>query len=274
VDALSERLLFGLAVAFYAVASGYAVLLWRRGFKRDDWWCYALLACGFVPNTGALVARGFSLDQCPVTNLFEAVMFVCWAVVACHLIAGLLPRLRFLCALAAPLLLALGVFGLQPGLDKPGPTFDTAIGVVSLHAALVLLAYGTFGLSAAAAVLYLVQEHDLKFHKVRAVLSRLPSIERLENVVTHSLAVGLVLLSAGLLLSVVLIRQTEGLRLTGDPKVAWSFLVWLMYSALLVGRLRRGWSRRPLAWATVGSFVFVILTFWGTNLMSPLHHQP
>jgi HemX protein len=272
VDAVSERLLFALAVAFYAAATGYAVLLWRRGFKGDNWWCYILLACGFLPNTGALTARGFSLDQCPVTNLFEAMMFVCWAVVACHLIAGLLPRLRFLCALAAPVLFALGVFGLQPGLDKPGPTFDASVGIVSLHAALVLLAYGTFGLSAAAAVLYLVQEHDLKFHKVRAILSRLPSIERLEKVATSSLAVGLVLLSAGLLLTIVLLRQAEGVPLTADPKVAWSFLVWVMYAVLLATRLRRGWGQRPLAWATVGSFVFVMLTFWGTNLLSPLHH--
>jgi ABC-type uncharacterized transport system permease subunit len=145
---------------------------------------------------------------------------------------------------------------------------------VSLHAALVLLAYGTFALSAAAAVLYLLQEHDLKFHRVRAVLSRLPSIERLEKVVTRSLAAGLGLLSAGLLLTLLLIGEQRGISVKGDPKVTWSFLVWITYAVVLLLRLRRGWGARPLAWATVGSFVFVMLTFWGTNLLSPLHHQP
>jgi ABC-type uncharacterized transport system permease subunit len=272
VDGVSDRWLFALAVLFHAVGSAYAVLLWRRGFNRDDWWCYVILACAFVPNTAALMARGFSLEQCPVTNLFEAVMFISWAVVGSHLVAGLWPRLRFLCALAAPLLLALGVFGLQPGLDRPGPVLEVTHGVVSLHAALILLAYGTFGLSAAAAVLYLVQEHDLKFRKVRAVLSRLPSIERLEKVVTGSLAMGWALLSAGLLLTIVLLRQSDAASAGVDPKVIWSFIVWGAYTVLLFFRMRRRWGARPLAWGVLGNFAFVMLTFWGTNLLSPLHH--
>src|SRR5690606_9586547 len=144
----------------YAAASIYAIFLWRRGFTRDDWWCYGLLACAFVANTAALVARGFTLNQCPVTNLFEAVMFVSWGVTASHLVAGLWSRLRFLGALASPLLLALGVFGLQPGLDRPGPVFDNMRGLISMHAALVLLAYATFALSAVAAMLFLMQGYN------------------------------------------------------------------------------------------------------------------
>ncbi len=273
VFGLSDRLLFALAAAFYAAASGYAVLLWRRGFNRDDWWCYALLACGFIPHTGALVARGFSLNHCPVSNLFEATMFIGWTVVLCHLVAGLWSRLRFLCALGAPLLLALGVFGLQPGLDRPGPVFEVTRGIVSLHASLVLLAYGTFGLSAAASVLYLVQEHDLKFRKVRAVLSRLPSMERLEKVVTRSLATGFGLLSVGLLVTVILVRQSQDVPVEGDPKVIWSAIVWTGYAVLLALRWRRGWGAHFLAWGALASFAFVMLTFWGTNLLSPLHHH-
>ncbi len=272
MDVVSDRLLYLLALAFYGAAAGYAVLVWRRGFTRDDWWCYGLLACGVVPNTGALLARGFSLQQCPVTNLFEAVMFISWAVAACHLVVGLWPRLRFLCALAAPLLFGLGVFGLQPGLDQPGPDLAVPHGMVSLHAALVLLAYGTFGLGAVAAVLYLVQERDLRFHKVRAVLSMLPSIQRLEKIVTQSLVAGVALLTAGLLLSFWLVRVSGGMPSRMDPKVIWSLVVWAAYLGLLVLRFRRGWGTRPLAWGALASFAFVMLTFWGTNMLSPTHH--
>jgi hypothetical protein len=34
---------------------------------------------------------------------------------------------------------------------------------------------------------------------------------------------------------------------------------------------RRG---RPIAWGAVASFAFVLLTFWGTNLLSAIHQQP
>ena len=41
----------------------------------------------------------------------------------------------------------------------------------SLHAALMSLAYGAFGLSAVAALMYLTQERNLKFHKLQAIFS-------------------------------------------------------------------------------------------------------
>lgn len=270
---MSDRVLFGLAVLIYAVATGYAVLLWRRGFRRADSWCYTALAAACVPHTAALLERGFSLQRCPVTNLFEAVMFISWTVVVLHLVVGMWSRLRFLCAFGAPLLLMMGVFGLQPGLDRPAPTMEWEVtrGLVSLHAALILLSYGTFGLGAAAAMLYLAQEHDLKFHKVRALLSRLPAMERLEKVVTGAMAVGVGLLTAGLLLTVGLVREVGLATVRGDPKVVWSLVVWVAYVALLVLRVRHGWGPRPLAWGALGTFAFVMLTFWGTNLMSPLH---
>jgi HemX protein len=272
---MDGRVLFAAAVVLFGAASLYSVLLWRRGFSRDDWWCYGFLAGSAVPLTGALLARGFSLQRCPVTNLFEATMFVAWAILAAHLVIGLWSRLRFLAAFSAPLLLALGIFGLQPRLDEPGPILDTGHGLLSLHVTLILLGYGAFGLSAMAAVMYLVQERDLKLHKLRAVIARLPAIERLEKVMVQASASGLVLLSVGLAVSVVLVRQSESAAraVRGDPKVIWSLLVWCVYLGMLV---TRGWLNRGprwLAWSSVGVFAFVMLTFWGTNLLSPLHQQ-
>lgn len=270
---MSDRGLFAVAVLFYGAATGYAVFHWRRGFSRDDLWCYSLLSLSLVPATGALLARGFSLDRCPVNNLYEATMFTTWALLLAQLVIGAWPRLRFVSAFAAPLLLVLGGFGLNPSLDGPGPAPDFARGLVSLHAALILMAYGTFGLSAAAAVMYLVQERDLKFRKLRAVLSRLPSIDRLERVVAHAVLVGLVLLTVGLSLSIWLVIGSGKPVVRGDPKVIWSMLVWAGYLAMVI--VRAGFNRgaRWLAWSSVGTFTFVILTFWGTNLLSPMH-QP
>ncbi len=270
---MTDRGLFSLSLLLFAVATGYAVFHWRHGFSRDDLWCYSLLAMAMVPHTGAMLARGFSLQRCPVNNLYEATMFTTWTLLSLHLIIGAWPRLRFISAFAAPLLLGLGIFGLNRQLDGPGPSPDFARGMVSLHAALILLAYGTFGLSAAAAIMYLVQEHDLRLNKLRAVLSRLPAMERLEKVIVQSMFSGLVLLSLGLSLSIWLVIGSGKPIVRGDPKVVWSLLVWAAYLAMLIIRMARNRGARWLAWSSVGTFAFVILTFWGTNLMSPMH-QP
>jgi ABC-type uncharacterized transport system permease subunit len=119
--------------------------------------------------------------------------------------------------------------------------------------------------------MYLTQEHDLKFRKMRAVLSRMPSVERLERVTNRALLIGFVLLTVGLALVPVIVKQTPGLVVKGDPKVAWSIFVWALYLGLLGWRWRFSAGGRAIAWGAIGSFCFVMLTFWGFTLLSPVH---
>jgi ABC-type uncharacterized transport system permease subunit len=268
----TDRHFFLLAVAIYGVSTVYSVFLWRKGFRKDDHVNYLLLLVAFAFHTVAMCQRGFSLNHCPVNNLYEATTFVAWALVAAYLVVGLLPRLRFLGAFASPVLFAIGVFALMPALDPPRgsqPEFSGAL--TSLHAAMILLAYGAFGLGAAAAGMFLTQQHDLKFHKLRAVLSLMPPIQRLETISSRLVLAGLVLFTIGLGAGGCL-PQPEGVSYWQDSKVVWSILMWLVYLALLVWRRVFPQSSRRFATGVIGAFAFLLLTFWGTNLLSTLHH--
>jgi HemX protein len=263
---------FKLAVVFYGFSAIYSVFLWRKGFRQDNRVNYLLMAAGFVFHTTALIKRGFSLERCPVNNIYEAMTFISWTMVTTYMIIGGFQRLRFLGAFAAPFLFAIGVFALMPGLDVHSTTPHFVKGWVSLHASLILLAYGAFGLSSIAGLMYLTQEHDLKFHKIRAVFSRMPSIERLERITNRALLIGFILLTAGLLLVPMIVRENPSLQVKGDPKVAWSVFVWLLYLGLLGWRWRFSAGGRAIAWGAIGSFCFVMLTFWGFTLLSPVHN--
>ena len=48
--------------------------------------------------------------------------------------------------------------------------------------------------------------------------------------------------------------------------------MWLVYLALLVSRRFFSQSSRRFTYGIIVAFVFLLLTFWGTNLLSPLHH--
>lgn len=269
---LTDRQHFLLAVILYGVATLYAVFLWRRGFRQDNRVIYLLLLAGTGLHTLAMIKRGFSFQRCPVTNLYEAITFVAWTVAASYLVFGLVRRFRFLGAFAAPLLLGLGVFALMPELDRHGPEPQFRPPLSSLHASLVLLAYGAFGLAGVAALMYLKQERDLKFHKVRAAAAFLPSLQRLEEVTMRLLQVGFGLLTVGLLLGSGWLKQERGVYFLMDAKILWSLGIWGLYLGLLVAR---GWFHqggRRLAWAAMGAFAFVMLTFWGFNLLSDIHH--
>ena len=142
----------------------------------------------------------------------------------------------------------------------------------SLHKALILLAYGAFGLSAVAGLMYLSQERDLKFHKLRALVSRLPPIQRMERVMGRLLLAGFVLLSTGLVVSAFYLKQTRDVYVTGDAQVLYSAVVWLLYLGLLVSRWRFAQRGRRFALGAIGSFAFVMLTFWGVYLLSGIHN--
>ena len=131
----------------------------------------------------------------------------------------------------------------------PHPTFSG--GWLNLHAALILLAYGGLGLSGVAGAMYLTQEHNLKFHKLRAVFSLMPPIQRLELLMGRLLLAAFLLLSAGLLIGMGALKASQGVYFKSDLKIVWSLLVWLTCLTLLVSRWRFAQRGRRLAWATI-----------------------
>ncbi len=261
-----------LAVVIYGISAVYSIFLWRKGFRQDNRVIYLLLFAGLGFHTVAMAKRGFTFSRCPVNNLYEATTFFAWTMTAAYMVIGLFRRFRFLGAFAAPLLFSLGVFALMRGLDEHGPQPQFTRGLSSLHASLILLAYGAFGLGSLAALMYLMQEHDLRFHKLRAMFALLPPIQRLEAVTGRMLVTGLSLLTVGLLFGAVWLKREKGVYFLPDFKIAWSALVWVFYLALLVLRWRFAQVGRRFAWGAVGGFCFVVLTFWGANQLSPIHN--
>lgn len=267
----SDRTPFYIAVLFYGVSAIYAIFLSRQGFRHDNRITYLLLLGAFAFHTLAMFWRGMAAQRCPIGNVYEATMFVAWTIVALYLAIGLWSRLRFLGAFASPFLFAIGVFASMPSLDpKSGQVVGN--GVASLHAALILLAYGAFGLSSVAAVMYLCQEYDLKHRKMRAVFSLMPPIQRLERVIVWSLICGFGLLTIGLALGAFWLELPAGKSYWDDPKVHWSAFVWLLYLTQLILHWRFAQRGRRFAWGAIGSFAFVMLTFWGFTMLSGIHN--
>ena len=94
-----------------------------------------------------MIMRGLSLERCPVNNLYEAMIFVAWTILAAYLVLGLFPRCGTWLVCRAD---HFRHWRLRPhagagcSLQRQA-AFSNAL--VSLHAALSLLSYGAFGLS-------------------------------------------------------------------------------------------------------------------------------
>ena len=267
-----DKVLFALAVVIYGGMTTYAFFLWKKGFSKEERTSYWMLVVAGVFHTAAMVQRGISFARCPVNNLYEATVFMTWAIMAVCVGIGMFRKLRFLVALASPILFGLGVFAMFPNLDSFHERPEFSHGALSMHVALILLAYGAFALAAMSSAMYLSQEHDLKFNKMRAIHAIIPPIVRLEKATVRLLWTGVVLMAWGLAIGFGVVRKLEDFKSGGDAKVYWAVMVWLAYLALLIGRWKWKWHGKRLAWISVLFFAFVMMTFWGTNLMSNIHN--
>ena len=285
----NDRHSFLLAVIFYGASALYSVFLWRKGFRRDEWLNFSLFAAGVALHTAALFRRGLSLQSCPINNLYEAITFLLWTLGLVCLGCALAPRARFLCAFAAPLMFTVGLFALMPSLDPPHgpkPVFSGALR--SLHAATTLQAYGVFGLAAVAAAMFLAQQRDLKARRPRALLARLPAMERLERIMFWLAAAGFILLTIGLLAGGKLVhdgvRAYWELDLAGPNTFASSpaaqrmgqvfmylalvgpsAVLWLIYLETLTAYKFSRCSGRRLAIKIIIAFVLLLLAFGITH---------
>jgi len=272
VFGLTDRQFFQIAVLIYGGGLVYALAIFRHGFHKAGVTLHTILGTAVVFHTISMVLRGLALGRCPVTNLYEATAFTAWTISMACVGLGIVPRLRFLAVLGTPVLFALGVFALMPRMDTQATEPQLERGMMSLHMSLTLLAYGAFGMAALLSTMYLAQEHELKLRKSNALTARLPALEQLDTTGPRLVAIGLALLSAGLLIGMAWLKRQQGVYLKADPKIIWAIFVWILYALLLGLRRRYGLRGRRFAWPSVTCFAFVLLTYWGFNLLSDIHN--
>jgi ABC-type uncharacterized transport system permease subunit len=248
-----ERYWLVAASFCFLLSFGHTLFALGSGTFRPGRFNLAAMAVGFAFETVFLFQRGHLVGACPITNLFEVLVFLSWSIVLIYLIVGPAYRLSLMGAFTSPLVLALLLLALFSPVDA------TAVRIlhnpwVEFHAALSIIAYGAFGLAAIAGVMYLVQERQLKSHRVSELLFNLPPITDLGAVNGRLLATGFILLTvafgAGL---------AADLRVT-NLKTGASVFIWALYGALLVVERLRFVPPRRIAAGSVIIFVVALLT--------------
>jgi ABC-type uncharacterized transport system permease subunit len=235
------------------------------GVRQPSRWNFSIMVTGFLLQCGFLQLRGQVVGRCPLTNLFEVLVFLSWAVVLLYFVVGSTYRLSLLGAFTAPLVFLLQMVAQllpvagQPAIRKPSAGFWP-----ELHAAISLVAYGAFALACVAGVMYLVQERLLKRHRMNSFFQNLPPIADLAVAMSRLLLAGFLLLTAGLVAGFLAGNIREHL-----VTVSWSVCVWLLYGILLLVRAMHRVSSRRIAWLSVGAFTVVL----GTLLALSFIHQ-
>ena len=72
----------------------------------------------------------------------------------------------------------------------------------------------------------------------------------------------------GVILGVIVSQQIKGSILPLGSREIWSVTIWVLYAILLHGRIYSGWRGRRAASISIIAFIFLLITFFGVNIIS------
>ena len=263
---MTEQLWLIFATVGYGAAFVLGLGRIRERLFRPSAAQFATLAAALALHTVYLVELGARIGHCPLTTLPEVLIFLGWAIGVFYLVLGPLYHLTLLGVLTAPLLFLLLLMA-QALPDGLGRVAMQGGYWVEMHASLTIMAYGALGLAALTGLVFLIQDHCLKRKRLDSWIANLPALKELARVNRRILLLGLVLLTAGL---------AAGFIAPGDHdsvKTAWSALVWALYAAIWATGQTGRLGGRKTALASLGVYVFVLLTFWGVNSITSGHRM-
>jgi HemX protein len=263
-----DRQLLIISTACYLAAIVRTIVALRAGSFRPGRFNFLAVGLGFIFQTAFLSIRGHALGRCPLTNLFEVLIFLGWSIALIYMLIGPAYRLSLMGAFTAPLVFVIQAFALLAPIDKPHGPKMPANSWLEFHASISLMAYGAFALACVAGLMYLVQDRQIKTHQLRTVFYHLPPLSDLFEAITRLLWWGFALYTLGLV-SGFFIGQPLPL-----VQVVCAFGVWVLYAAILQGRhLRRLAPKRVAALCIIG-FSVALTLLWGITFTSQIQSPP
>src|SRR5690242_9261065 len=240
----------------------------RGGIYRPMRFNFFVVGLGFIFQTAFLSVRGHAVGRCPITNLFEVIIFVAWSVALFYIVVGPAYRLSLMGAFTAPLVVLLQLSALLAPIDRPHQATLAANAWLEFHASISLVAYGAFALACIAGVMYLVQERQLKTHQLHSIFYHLPPLTDLFAAITRLLWWGFALYTMGIVSGFF----------TGHPlprvQVVAAIGLWLLYAVILQGRHLRWLAPKRVAALCILGFSAALTLLWGITFTAELNPTP
>jgi len=234
---------------------------------------FGLLFFGFLIHTLTIGFWTIQTGYFPVYNLRESLSFFAWAIIGVYLLIQIRFNLMVLGSFLSPLAAVMMISSsLLP--HQTGPVNPLLHNIwLMVHVVTIFIGNGVFAVAFLAGIMYLIQERQIKSKHFGAFYHRLPSLEVLDALNYNCLVLGFPLLTLGMLSGSIFAQYTLGTFWRWDPKEVWSLITWLLYAALLHGRLVAGWRGRRSAMISIVGFLVLIFSFLGVNFLVKGYHN-
>ena len=294
-----DEILLVIAIASYIIGALalFGFFLSRVPFLRNFGATLAII--GAVAQFAQLVARYEISHIWPLLNLYGSLSLFSAMSVAIFVIFAFRYRLwfagGFVLALAA-MFLTYGVTW-NEGVMPPVPSLQSYWAKV--HVPIVVTSYAAFLVSFVISALYLVRYYVERRRGAAMMLSAsveadasggatatlagpndgvsgwlasLPTLPQLDVLVYRSVAVGLPLLTLGIITGALWAKEAWGAYWQWDPKETAALFSWIIYAAYMHLHTRNQWRGLRTSWVSVIGFLSIIFCYLGVNIwISGLH---
>lgn len=223
-----------------------------------------LLTLGLVVHSLALIERIYSTGHAPMASMYETLVFFSWTTVLTSLIVAYRYKERTTELITIPIAILAIVFALVN--EKPGGPLTLILDTrwFEIHVTASFAAYALFTLAFSGAVLYLVT--SLKGNDNGDLI-------KYQDIAGRSVLWGFFFFSASMFSGAVWGYLAWGTYWMWEPKIVWSFIVWVYYAGAMHAYYLKEWRGKGLSVATVIGFFVVIFTYLGVSMLMKSSHS-
>ncbi|RPI74327.1 MAG: hypothetical protein EHM45_19255, partial [Desulfobacteraceae bacterium] len=187
--------LFRLSLILILLAAGGLVVFMVKQQKPVFVWSLRLLWTGYIGLTLLLLFQYRQMGVAPVLTFRSALIFFAWAMLGAYLFLYLKFKLMVLGSCIVPL--AAGLLILSLFVPAPDLFIHPALKNhwLSLHILTSVMGNGLLSVTFVAALMYLIQERQIKHKQFGSLYKHLPSLETLDHISQYSLIFGFSLLT-------------------------------------------------------------------------------
>ncbi len=251
--------LLRFAAALYLVAAAGYVLYFARPrhvlAARFGAWLLSFAAVVHVASIGLACKEFGGLEWFTLRGGF---VLMAWLLAVGYLVVQRFYHLPSVGAFITPMVLLV----LAPTLFADGGSGEVARETardprLTFHVVTASLGVALFALAFGVALMYLLQEREVKGKRFGALFSRLPPLQSLDQLTQRLVRLGFVIFTVALLGGSLLAHKVWKGAWWSDPQQVRSVAIWLLYGGMVQLR-HAGWHGRRYARLTMVGFVLVI----------------
>jgi cytochrome c-type biogenesis protein CcsB len=274
---LNTTILSWVTFIYFGSASLY---IFRMVTGKEFWGPPATYTAlfGLLAQSIALVFRWvesykMGIGHAPLSNLYESLIFFSWTIVLLYLIIEWRIKSRNLGPFVIPFaFISIAYASFSPNVNSRIQPLIPALKSNWLisHVITCFFGYAAFTIACGLGFMYLIKGLE-RAENSGAFFKLLPNRDILDELSYHSIVIGFIFLTLGIITGSVWAYSAWGSYWSWDPKETWSLITWLIYAAVLHSRLIGGWRGKRMAIMSIIGFASVLFTYFGVNLLPGLH---